>query len=167
MEGNANRRDIYRLSTPSLWRRGGATSFRWGFIISLTLQSTPNPLEGPVLTLYREFGWVFPVEVIDTVETSIWVYFSPSRGIFNLQRHVAPPEGENVVWRMMGGSQVAACERLESQPFHTNPTFVFARTEVHDVIIGLDVLTARASMHLCATEISLPLGTDANMLCAR
>ena len=61
------------------------------------------------MTLSREFGCVFPVEVIGTVETSIWVIFSPSRGIFDLQRDVAPPEGGNALWRMKGGSQVAAC----------------------------------------------------------
>ena len=40
-------------------------------------------------------------------------------------------------------------ERLESQPFRIHPTSVFARTEVRDVIVGLDVLIARASMYVC------------------
>ena len=45
--------------------------------------------------------------------------------------------------------------RLGSQPFRTHPTFVFAPTEVRYVIVGLDVLIARAScMCVCYWEFA-------------
>ena len=107
------------------------------------------------MTLYREFGCVFPVEVIGTVETSIWVIFSPSRGIFDLQRHVAPPEGGNVVWRMKGGSQVAACARISQVP-REHHLFSYSRgTHTSEVTAPSHILQRIRSRPLPRDEIPL------------
>ena len=47
-------------------------------------------------------------------KSSSGTFFPPYRGMFHLQRLLSPPEGEIVVWSILGGSQVAACVQLRN-----------------------------------------------------